>query len=55
MTYLSIVAVALLLLALALWKGNGKRRPMVQRAERLTIDHKLVTTNTKMKRIGVTR
>jgi hypothetical protein len=47
---LSLLAISLIFLAL--WKGNGKRRPMVQRAERLTIDRKLVTTNQKMKGIG---
>lgn len=51
MTYLLIVSVALLLLALALWKGK-KRSHLPKRTERLTIDHKLVTTNTKMKGIG---
>lgn len=52
MTYIILFAVALLLLAM--WKGK-KRSKLPKRKERLTIDHKLITTNTKMKRIGVTR
>jgi hypothetical protein len=52
-TTIILTLLAVLLVALAVWKGNGKRRPMVKRPDRLTIDHKLETINEKMKGIGV--